>query len=328
MTTLDTDLTRPIEIWIDAVDSADILGAPEDFLVGYGAVCRSISRLLETGNLVHAPRLFTALAACEFVMAEHPRWIEEIGLPPLAPLSAAWLRLLDDGSAEFRLAASLSSLRPIGLASKDARLRPLRTHLEPVDYNTDTASIAWDFKAAKEVVWDKETDVDGLNAIFARRLKLWDGAPSDFGLGAITARLEDIAAFLRGEAEEAKLARLCFSLSLVDSWRLSDDLFGAPLQAAPSLEPAYALLRLCYAGSALGPEIPLNRDIHLLANRGDLATALEFAGAHLRKYGHTVGHDDFSTHLDSRRLAAALLFPISLESRKVLAEAVDLSTSR
>ncbi|QDG50384.1 hypothetical protein FIV42_06440 [Persicimonas caeni] len=324
MTNLQNDLTRPIEIWVDAVDSTDILGAPEDFLVGYGAVCRAIARLLETGDAAYAPSLFTALAACEFVMAEHPSWTKKVGLPPLQPLSGDWLELLDDGSAELRLAASLSSLHPAGLASDGERIRPLRTHLEPIDYRDEAASVRWDFKATDEVVWDKEPDVDGLNAIFARRLKLWDGLPADFGRGAITARLADIDAFLRGETDEAKLSRLCFSLSLVDTWRLSDDPFEDEADET-DVDPAYALLRLTYAGRPLGPEVPLNRDIHLLADRGDLDTAREFAGAHLRKHGYTIGRDDFTNELDARRVAAALLFPLSLEDRTRLAQSVDLS---
>lgn len=327
MTSLQTDLTRPVETWVDAVDSTDILGAPEDFLVGYGAVCRSIARLLESDDVGWAPSLFTALAACEFVMAEHPTWTQKAGLPPIQPLSPGWLRLLDDGSAEFRLAASLSSLTPIGLATDNERIRPFRTHLEPVDYRADAALLTWDFKARDEVVWDKEPDVDGLNAIFARRIKLWDGAPADFGHAAISARLGDVAAFLRGETDEAKLSRLCFSLSLLDAWQHNDDLLDDTAKAETAIDPAFALLRICYAGRPLGPEVPLNRDIHLLASRGDLDTAVEFAGAHLRKHGHTVGRDDFATDLDARRLAAALLFPLATDTHSLLANAVELSTS-
>lgn len=324
------DLTAPVETWVDAVDSTDILNAPEDFLVGYGAVGRSIAVLLETGDPAYAPSLATALAACEFVMAEHPTWTKKAGLPPIQPLPTDWLALLDDGSPEFRLAASLSALRPIGYTGEQARVRPLRTHLEPITYRYEPdgnqTSVDWDFKASKEVLWDKESDVDGLNAIFARRLKLWEQPPADFGRSPIEASLADITAFLEGRTDEAKLSRLCFELSLVDLWTLTDNPWPEATADAAEIDPTYALAKLCYTGRPLGPELPLNRDIHLLTNRGDIDTAVEFAGAHMRKHGYAVGRAEISTDLDSRRIAAALLFPISDATREGLAHSISLSS--
>jgi CRISPR-associated protein Csx17 len=331
MTDTKDELIAPIEAWIEAVDAADILKAPEDFLVGYGSVHRAIAELVETGDPGNAPRLLTALAACEFVMAERPDFTTRTGLPPLQPLPAGWLALMDDGSTEFRLAASLSALRPVGLGGDDTRVRPFRTHLEPIDYRFDRqetglgqTSLSWDFNAQQEVVWDKERAVDGLNAIFARRLKMWAASAFEFGQSAVNARFDDIARFIRGETDEAKLSRLCFELSLVDAWRLPQDLLAPKDAGHADVDPAFALAHLCYSGQGYaGRDLPLNRDIHLLANRGDLDTALEFGGAHLRKHGFETGASEFESDIDSRRVAAALLFPISDDQRDVLAEAIE-----
>jgi CRISPR-associated protein Csx17 len=328
MTDSKADLIAPVVSWVEAVDDAGILKAPQDFLMAYGAVHRSIARLLETGKPDHAPSLLTALAACEFIMAECSDFIDEFGLPSIQPLPADWLSLVDDGSAEFRLAASLSALRPVGLGGDDVRVRPFRTHLEPVAYRFDpkrdgleATSVSWDFKARKEVIWDKERAVDGLNAIFASRLKMWDGPDAEFDQSAVNARLSDIDRFLRGETDEPKLSRLCFELSLIDAWRLSRDPFAADDSADVDVDvdPAFALAKLCYSG----PDTSLNRDIHLLANRGDLDTALEFGGAHLRKHGTDAKRDEIDSDLDARRLAAALLFPIGDAQRDALAQAVQ-----
>jgi CRISPR-associated protein Csx17 len=346
MTEPNHALIAPIEKWIKAVDGADILKAPQDFLVGYGAVHRSLGKLLETADPQRAPNLLTALAACEFIMAEHPDFTHEAGLPPIQPLSADWLAVVDDGSPEFRLAASLSALRPLGLSASDddatnERIRPLRSHLEPIDYQVEPSSLGWNFKASKDVVWDREKDVDGLNAIFSRRLESWDGSSSEFAHGAISARLSDIGAFMRGETDEAKLSRLCFELSLVEAWRLDRDPLAtnaaAEIGAAEiGVDPAYALAKLCYSKpcyskpcyskpSYSGGDIPLNRDIHLLANRGDLDTALEFGSAHLRKHASGIdpNHDAISSDLDARRIAAALLFPLADSQLDILAATLD-----
>ncbi len=311
MTAARDDLVTPIIAWIDAVDATDILNAPEDFLASYGAVCRSIARLLETGDAAHAPSLLTALAACEFVLAEAPSFTGKAGLPPLQPLPAAWLGLVDDGSAEFRLAAALNALRPAGLdadSGEPARIRPFRSHLEPIDYHfrpdevgLGTTSVAWDFTAHGEVAWDRESDVDGLNAIFTRRLKLFADDPGGFLADPIRARAADINAFLEGQTDEALLSRYAFELALIDLWRLDHDPFGGADDEAAA-DPAWALARRCYTGA-----VPLNRDIHLLAARGDLDTALQFARAHLRKHGQEVPDAEVASDVDARRLAAALL---------------------
>lgn len=311
-------LVRPITEWVDAVDATDITRAPEDFLVGYGAVVRSIGRLLETGDAGHAPALLTALAACEFVLAENPRFTEKAGLPPLQPLDARWLALVDDGSAEFRLAASLNALAPVGCAEDAAdthRVRPVRAHLEPIAYRFDPAAsdlqathVDWDFGAKGEVVWDKEPDVDGLNAIFARRLRLWDAGPEGFVDSRIPARGADVDAFLRGQTDEAALSRFAFELSLIDLWRLDHDPLaagGAADAGRASIDPAWQLMRRCYSG-----DVPLNRDIHLLASRGDVQTALEFAAAHLRKHGRQAPDQPPETDIAGPRLAAAMIFDL------------------
>jgi CRISPR-associated protein Csx17 len=331
MTDLTDELVGPIDAWMAQVDAADILDAPQDFLMAYGAVIRSVERLLAAEEPGDALSLLTALSACEFVMAEEPGWTQKVGLSPLQPLAPEWLLLLDDGSPEFRLAAAIGALRPLGASSADAsRVRPFRCHLEPIAYRWegDSTSVEWDWRATDDVVWDKEQDVDGLNAIASRRIKRWDGPATDFARGPIPARLADVDAFLRGRTEEAKLSRLCFSLSLIEAWRLSEDPFEDKSVEVEQLDPAFALARLAYAGRPLGPEggpqIPLNRDIHLLADRGDADSTVEFARAHLRKFGYDAERDVEATDVDIRRLAAALCVPVSADALQALADHVGL----
>ncbi|MFW6058519.1 MAG: hypothetical protein ACOC9W_06655 [Persicimonas sp.] len=325
MTDLSEELIAPIVTWADAVDQIDIVSAPDDFLASYGAAYRSIAKLMETGDRGHARSLLTALATCKFVMAEHPAWTEKVGLPPLQPLAPEWLVVVDDGSAEFRLAAALTSLRPIGFEDQDSTLiGPFRAHLEMIDYRWErevaeagATTVSWNFDRSANVDWDKEKDVDGLNTIFTRRLKRWTASPRDFVEGAVHAPLADIAAFLEAQTDEAKLSRLCFTLSLVESWRAGEDPLGAAEEeAGTDIDAAFAVARLCYAGLATedGDALPLNRDIHLLAARGDLESTVEFARAHLRKHGLELSPDEPQSELDPRRLAAALLLPLSSDA--------------
>lgn len=331
MTDLRGELFGPIEAWMAQVDAVDILDAPQDFLMGYGAVIRSVDRLNASQEPGDARSLLTALSACEFVMAEDPAWTQQVGLEPLQPLAPEWLILLDDGSPEFRLAAAIDALQPIGAATADeARVRPLRCRLEPIAYRWEgeSTSTEWHWRAADEVVWDKEQDVDGLNAIASRRIKQWDATPAEFARSPITAGLADIDAFLCDRTDEAKLSRLCFSLSLIEGWRLSEDPFEAASATPVELDPVYALARLAYAGRPLGadggPQLPLNRDVHLLAERGDAESTVEFARAHLRKYGYETELDVEPGDIDIRRIAAALLIPVPPPSLQTLAERVGL----
>lgn len=333
MTDLSEELIAPIVTWADAVDEIDIVSAPDDFLASYGAAYRSIDKLLETGDRAHARSLLTALATCEFVMAEHPDWTEEAGLPPLQPLAPEWLVVVDDGSAEFRLAAALTALRPIGFEDEDSTLiGPFRAHLEMIDYRWEregaeagATTVSWNFDRSAGVDWDKEKDVDGLNAIFTRRLKRWTASAGDFVRGAVSAPPADVTAFLEAQTDEAKLSRLCFTLSLIESWRAGEDPLDAAREASTDetiqeFDPAFAVARLCYAGLTTedGEQLPLNRDIHLLAARGDLESTVEFARAHLRKHGFELAPDEPQSDVDARRIAAGLLFPLSTESIEAL----------
>ena len=263
--------------------------------------------------------------------------IEE-DVDPHQPLPPAWLKLLDDGSPEFRLAAAANGLRPIGYDATDSPVvQPFRAHLEPIEYRWDqtastsaNTSVSWKPNATGQVLWDKEPDVDGLSAIVAERLKKWQSAPQRILRGSIAAPLGYVESFVADDTDEAKLSRLCFSLSVLDVWRLSEDPLGRPpeLRAAP--DPVLALMYLSFSGRPLGEQgltLPLNRDIFLLAKRGDVESTVEFARAHLRKHGYRVGRDTFETNLGVERMAPVTSFPLAESDRTMLARRIRLTTA-
>ena len=101
-----------------------------------------------------------ALGRAEQTMACGLAFCEENYIGPLQGLSPQWLDQANDGSPEFRLAASLAGIRARG------DVGPLRVFLEEVEV---TKFVKWS-PGSTSAVWSKRPLVGNLAAIFRRRL--------------------------------------------------------------------------------------------------------------------------------------------------------------
>jgi CRISPR-associated protein Csx17 len=273
---------------------------------------------------VRLQRVITALAVAESVVARSTPLRVDNKLRPLQLQSPEWLVHADDGSPEFRLAASLA-----GLNSK--LIGGFRQHLEPVNTSGRWPSWNEDSSALCDVVWTEESLESNLVALLLRRniLAVQRGERAQntlvfSGSSRFHASSGDVGLFLREQTDDAKVASLAHGLSLLD-WRNIDP--GTSLQrgsAEPMPDATFALLKLCHSSHGVrDAQIPLEPRIArlLLANR--LAEATKLAAQRLIGSGLPPAFKAVSRSGSSvRRIAAALMFPIGWQDIQVLAENV------
>ena len=329
-------LVKPIEAWLRQFDELELRAAPEDFLVGLGSIRRAFVDFYEEGAAAAPLQLLTTLAACEFTLAEEGQWVRERDIEPLQPLSPHWLPLVASRTPEMRLAIALNSLHPV---ETDGDIVTLRSHMESIrtEYveafaNDSTfddeigysrrTKVSWRTSYSDDRVWDKQDDVDGLMEVIRRRLHS-DFAPFEHvGRGQIPATLSDIRDFIDGSTHEDAFSRLAFVLSMIDM-AVVEVAFEIDESDSAAIDPDFALLKLALSRPG-SPEdatpLPVNRDIHLLALRGDRESTRSFARSHLRKHGFEVRDDLPESDADFARIVAACAFPISETSRARIAD--------
>lgn len=289
---------------------------------------------------------------------------------PLPPLTGRWLEHVRQQTPEYRLAEALASL--VARRSK-GELDTLRGHLEPIRWAG--RRVAWDTES-NDCVWTEGSVEQALLEVLHRRLFLAPGwrslswrRPADAWTPVTAlpgeracagARLQDVAAFLERETDDALLIEWLRGLSLLDwparlrrlaeetaqapqpgpsarasskCWRLPHDEDQARAllrKARPSrapLDPLYALLRLCLSGGAVrdrtGRPLPLDAQLVRLAAAGRGAEAAQRAARRLRAAGYAPLVREVPVSAErARRVAAALLFPITLGGLAALADAV------
>jgi CRISPR-associated protein Csx17 len=330
-------LVAPIEAWLRQFDDLDLKSAPEDFLVGLGSIRKAFADFYDEGAGAAPLQLLTSLAACEYTLAEEGRWVREHGIVPLQPLSPHWLGLVATRAPEMRLAIALNSLQPV---ETDDDVVTTRSHMESIrteyvdaaapDVTFDDGvsferrtAVAWRPTESDERVWDKQNDVDGLQAILSRRLDASHEPYSHAGRGRIPALGADILAFIDADVDEGIFSRLAFVLALIDLSVIDIDLDrDAP---AGDVDPEWALLQLALSrpvSAQTNERIPIKRDIHLVALRGDRESARSFASAHLRDHGFEVRDDLPASDRPIERIVAACAFPISTAMQQHLADIV------
>ncbi len=307
----------------------------------------SIFELCAHGDPLRLQQVLVALGNCEQVMATSSRWTEESYLHPVPALSPEWLRQSDDGSVEFRLAASLASVFGYyGSSETRGTLRSLRAQLEPVaTWVTDSGlRVRWDSTSERDVAWISGHLTEAMNAVMRRRLVLaiQAGASTYPDTGRLKTDLGDIADFVEGRVNDQKLANLLWGCILIDWSRAGSDHF--PGRRSPAQAPLpgafYSLLKLCFAGPtkrARGEraaprqgdavtetdEIPIVLQLQRLAAAGRGAEACREAIRRLRGSGLAPALTPFGVQGSAAaRTAAALLFPLRQRDRALLVRLV------
>ncbi len=343
------DPLREIAPWFDRFRQAanrDL--APARIRRALHRLERAVVEACRHGHAEHrTTNVLLALGACERAMAESLAWSSESGVRPIPRLDPnRWLAEVDR-SVELRIAAAVTSLearRSARAPSLDAtdtslRLPPIRDFIAPLE-GTGTR-LHWLSTTGPDHVGIGSVPERSLLDLLQRRV-LWarrHGATAYRDQATHAAPLADVAAFVEG-IDDDLLGEHLWACTLLDWPRASRDTRallrrGAPRGPQPG--PAYALLKLCFAGRSVplpasderpGADTPtveiptLPAILRLLeAERGH--DALEAARRRLRGSGLVSPLEPFElAPAMARRLGAALLIPLSKRDLARLARSV------
>ena len=209
-------------------------------------------------------------------------------------------------------------------SQKKAEVGPIRENLEPVESRQRA-----DWKdGSNSFVWTARDMFSNLLAVLERRCM--DGRRSNLDYlplaSAYTAKPDDIAAFLKGGVDAQRIGDLVLPLSLVRYKRQPETVQTCEQR----LPVAYAVMKLTLLPSEfICPAFGENKDIRMepqmlaMLRAGRVKDAYRVAyrrliASGLRPLSAEPGIADRSA--PGRRLAAALLFPLSTGAHKALAE--------
>jgi CRISPR-associated protein Csx17 len=331
------DLLREIDPWLDRFSAAaSDDNAPPRFRSALRRIQSAIFEFCQHGGNARFAEILRALGRAEHELASGEKFRGNTILP-IAGLSSDWIRAAFDDSSEFELAFALS-----GIWNPEGKVGSLRANLEPVRSGVDKnrkVFANWDDQN-RAAVWTSADLPTNLAAVLGRRIM--DAGrmgcaslPLAFRRGA---SLHAVAAFLSGATDDAAIEELLWGLALVgqsknnsrlDHWR-ADDLMPLPR--------AFALLKLLFLPSPLETRSGLTMirpepSLLPLLCAGRVGEACVLAMRRLRasgfvpmtgpSEGRLASSEEWQSGvLDPRRLTAALLFPISSNDVKQLANLV------
>lgn len=248
-------------------------------------------------------------------------------VPPVPRLSERWVKIADDGTPALRIAISLSGLRGVG-----EEPLPLRAQLFPVDRKCDRWMTSEAGEKVRIYTGQRGRLTDTLSSLLERRL--WLAEKLDMKdkplAGAAGATLDDVAAFLRDDSMDARIADLLPGLCLCEIPEDTDKSAGDGM-----LPAAFGLLKLTLTPDRtlrslgwLGEHDHLPISASMLAqlatgNREQARRAVRATWRRLRSSGlasaFAVNDLPDLVGVDQRRAAAALLIPLRYGGSSVLA---------
>lgn len=327
------DLFQEVDDWLERFRGACREDTtPPRFSAALRRIDSAIFDFCRYGGNPGMAEVLCALGNAEHELAngEKFRKTNKRTIQPVPSLSAAWISACDDGSAEFRLALALASIR----GDRNGKVGDVRVNLEPVERKG--SQWRWAEKN-RAVVWSGADLCRNLAAVLTRRVMDagrtgLDALPLD---SCSPASLNDVATFLAGETDDHRLEELLWGLLLIDGrkdWREHLEQLTKPLERPLLLPGAYALLKLLFPPRKLswpagteGVTVKPKPEILGRLRAGDVNGACEIATRRLRASGFvpmpgppsggTRREIKFSPCVDAVRLAAALLLPVSETTR-------------
>lgn len=328
-----TGLIRDLERWFGSYRHT-LKGGSHAAQTAVRRYDSAVLNYLKTGRAQGITTIFECLGDIHQYLCTAPKAREMTR--PLPEIKPGWVPLIDDGTPEFRLALSLSTL---GQGQWEEEVN-IRAQLGPYDARRRSWSAnAENFRArwVGRDLCERMTNllkhrlhaVEKLGRRDADRGRVGARAPL---WGSATATLKDIERFIEGDIDEPRLERLLFGLSLV-----RPDRYAAERSYEPTfISLAFAVSKLAlHQGEAqradeietLGPgerdvkerqrdrrHPPTTIPAQLAAGhvQSALRTSRRFLlGRRLNVPPDYLEHDPHLTSAQARRMAAALLFPIS-----------------
>jgi CRISPR-associated protein Csx17 len=215
------NLLQEIDGWLDSFRRAAASdNAPSSARRALRRVDDAILQLCQRKGTAELQAVLIALGAAESFLAKSPKWREESYQRPIPLLSLKeWLESCDDGTPEFRLAASLAGMDSRAVGN-------FRQHLEPVEVRRTTAYWSESPSALSNVVWGQGSLERNLISVFQRRCiqavklneRVADGILIFPGDSRCFAAPSDVAAFLNRETNDQRISDLILGMSLLN-WK-------------------------------------------------------------------------------------------------------------
>ena len=328
-----SNLLAEIDEWLDSFRrAASSDNAPSRAKRALRNLDKAVFELCQQKGAVRLQAVLTALGEAEATLVVSSKWRIEAFQRPVPLLSPTWLVRCDDGTIEYRLAASLAAMF-------SSYVGDFRQHIEPVEIKGRLAEgssrwIEWssDATAHCNVVWNSGSLEGNLIAVLKRRIikAIRNGERSDNGTlvfpgqSSFSTSLGDISAFLSRDTNDERLSALLCGLILLD-WgqirreRPHDSI--NPGLTEPIPDATFGLLKLCHTPFAVRNNfIRLEPGISVLAAAGRTNQAVDLAARRLVGSGlppaiRCSSRDSLTT----KRIAAALLFPLNWADGNTLA---------
>jgi CRISPR-associated protein Csx17 len=333
------NLLQEIDTWLDSFRrAASSDNAPSSARRALNRLEDAIVKLCQRRGAFQLQSVLIALGEAERILSKSPKWREEAYQRPIPLLRLDWLESCDDGTPEFRLAASLAAIDSRAVGS-------FRQHLEPVEVRSTSAFWSDSSSAFCNVVWGEGDLETNLAAVFRRRCiqavveneRASDGTLIFPGHSRCVATLADIAKFLSQEIDDQRVSQLVRGLNLLN-WKQAQvncRLRQGPQTSRP--DAAYTLLKLCFLSYESGhlprefrqTQIPLTPEIARLAVAGRLDAAGKLAARRLVGSGvQPLINNAARQGKSAKRIAASLIFPISPDDMQDLARSVLVPVSQ
>ena len=331
------ELLAPLDNWLDRFRRAATgKNAPARAGRALRQLESCILNLCQRGNAADIQATLIALGEAEASVAISKDLREGSmgsGINPLPLLHSDWLLKGHDGSCEFRVAAAIASIMHDSVG-------PFRRHLEPVDRKSWKSKYPKWAKDASDpaIVWGSSSLTSNLCAVLNRRLIDVMTSCSDQNSsellaplrGRLVASLADVVRFISGEVDDALIEALLKALCLVDFPQSKEGFakvmknLRVPRKQEPLPTSGYGLLKLCFLPHLLNEKgIVMNPQIARRAILGDGAEATRLAARRLTASGFVPAVEATPMNLErTRRIAAALLIPISTSDAEKLAKRV------
>lgn len=331
----EVDLFKEADPWLDRFMKA-FSGdkAPPRFDSALRRIDSAIYNFCNIGGTARFAEVLCALGSAERELSKSDGFRER--LRPLRGLSGQWLRAANDNSVEFELALSLARIH-----DSERKVDAIRSNMEPVSGdNWKTSGFCH--------VWTNASLSVNLISVLQRRMI----DAKKYGCGGLplasysSASADSVAAYIAGDVDDSKIEELLWGMILINH---GASLVGEPALRVTKESPieardrtpiprVYALLKLLFLSGnvedgdrqiAIIPELPV---IEFLLS-GRVGTACTLAARRLKASGlipMTYGKgrtlfreaDWQSGSVDPIRLAAALLFPLSLRDRDEIKQLV------
>ena len=268
-------------------------------------------------------QIIALLGEIQMLCHQSPK-VREALRTPVPRLGAQWVIEANDGSSEFRLASALAGL----YGGKGKSQLNMKRFITPVT----AEGYAWD-NESRNVVWVGGGLTRNLIAVLGRMLQQADalGLRDKPLFSARYCHLDDVAAFLNRQVDDAKIARLIPGLALVE---IPQDPGGHRNKEA-QIHLAYTLLKPLFTPDAALQKMGfLHGDQRLaipsgllrrLSNPATFVSGMELARRRLRAFGlKTPPKINSASGIDVERLTAALLIPVNYQGLKKLCTTIGM----